>query len=258
MALFMIGPRTARFAVLALPFLLVGILYDNLRLVLHLRGEIHVADLYALEKSWFSVVTEKGAQILPEFFRDHPVVAFDLVCGLAYLAYLGESFLFGVYLFFRDQTLLAKFAWAFFAVNLLGMITYLIYPAAPPWYVEQYGLGPAVLSALPSAAGAARFDELTGLDYFRVFYSRNANVFGAMPSLHVAYPTLVIFTAWKLGKKWSIPAIAFALLVAFSAVYLRHHYVLDILAGAAFAAIAWGLVTVFESWRARSRESEAR
>src|SRR5687767_1344695 len=44
LALFMIGPRSARFAVLALPFLLVGILYDNLRLVLYVRGAIHVAD----------------------------------------------------------------------------------------------------------------------------------------------------------------------------------------------------------------------
>lgn len=246
LALFMIGPRTARFAVLALPFLLVGILYDNLRLVLNVRGAIHVADLYAAEKALFSI----GGQTFNEYFKDRPVVFFDLICGFAYLAYLIESFGFGVYLYFRDQSLLQRFAWAFLLVNLFGMITYLVYPAAPPWYVEQYGLGEAVMTAAPSAAGAARFDELLGVTYFQTFYSRNANVFGAMPSLHCAYPTLVVLAAAKLGKRWMIPAIAFALLVAFSAVYLRHHYVLDVIAGVLFAAVAYSVVSVLERvWR---------
>ena len=30
-------------------------------------------------------------------------------------------------------------------LNLLAYATYLIYPAAPPWYVAHYGLGPACL-----------------------------------------------------------------------------------------------------------------
>ncbi len=34
-----------------------------------------------------------------------------------------------------------------------GIATYLLYPAAPPWYVLRYGLGPAQLGVPPSAAG---------------------------------------------------------------------------------------------------------
>lgn len=251
LTMFFIGPRTARFAVLALPFLGVGILYDNMRLVLGLRGEIHVGDLYAMELRWFSVNGPNGPMILPEFFRARPWVGFDLVCGFAYLAYLAESFLYAVFLFFRDPSRVARFAWAFFFVNLLGMITYLVYPAAPPWYVEQYGLGPVVLDAKPSAAGALRFDELTGIPYFQAFYSRNANVFGAMPSLHVAYPTVVFCSTWKMGPRFSIPALSFALLVAFSAVYLRHHYVLDLVVGVLYGGVSYGLISWVESWRTR-------
>ncbi len=246
MALFMINAKTARFAMLALPFLCVGILYENLRFVLHLRGEIHVGDLYAAEKALFSV----GGLTYNEYFLAHPLVFFDLICGFAYLAYLGESFLFAGYLFFRDQDLLQRFAYAFLFVNLLGMITYLVYPAAPPWYVELHGTGVADLAALPSAAGAARFDELTGLNVFKSFYSRNANVFGAMPSLHCAYPTLVWLTTLRMGPRWYVPAAAFALLIMFSAVYLRHHYVLDVIAGVVFAVVAYGsVVFVQRRWR---------
>lgn len=250
---FLGGERTARFAVLALPFLGVGILYDNMRLMLGLRGTIHVADVYATELRLFSVSTAAGPKILPEFFREHPLIVLDLLCGFAYMTYLAEYFLFAVYVFFKKNELFSRLALAFFVVNVLGIVTYLSFPVAPPWYVEQHGLGPAVLDALPSAAGAARFDELLGISYFKAFYARNANVFGAMPSLHVAYPTIVFFGARRFGAKAWVPALAFAVLVAFSAVYLRHHYVLDVLVGAVYGASAYGLVSVFDGWRERQR-----
>ncbi len=252
LALVWASRRSARFAVQALPFLAVGIAYDNLRLLLGLRGEIHVADLYALEKALFGVGSGEARQILPEFWRDHPVVFLDAVCGLAYITYLAESFLVGAYLFFREPPRFSRLAWAFLLVNLMGMATYILYPAAPPWYVEQYGLGPAVLDAAPSAAGAARFDALFGVSVFASFYSRNANVFGAMPSLHCAYPTLVFAVTWRLGRAWRILTGAFLALVAFSAVYLRHHYVLDVLAGVTYAAVAYFAVRAMLARGARA------
>jgi membrane-associated phospholipid phosphatase len=130
-----------------------------------------------------------------------------------------------------------RLAWAFLAVNVLGVVTYMLYPAAPPWYVLKYGPGPADLTALPSAAGAARFDALLGTTYFANFYARNPNVFGAMPSLHAAYPVLVLWHVWHRGWAWRIGAAAFAALVCFSAIYLTHHYILDVAAGT-LAALA--------------------
>ena len=241
-ALFFINDRTARFAIMVLPFLGVGILYDNLRLALDLRAEIHVADLYASELRWFGVAGSSGRQTLPEYFFAHNHAVLDFICGLAYLVYLAESFLFAIVLFFKDQPRLERFAWTFLLINVLGIATYLIYPAAPPWYVMDYGLGPAVLDALPSPAGTARFDELLNVTVFKSFYSRNANVFGAMPSLHCAYPTGVVMAAWTYGRGWRAGAIAFALLVCFSAVYLSHHYVFDVLAGIVYGAVSYGLV----------------
>src|SRR5260370_17040837 len=89
--------------------------------------------------------------------------------------------------------------------------------------------------ARSSAAGCARFDALLGIDYFSSFYSRNPNVFGAMPSLHVTYPLTVVWYTWDRGWAWRIAAIGFALLVSFAAVYLAHHYLIDVIAGAALA-----------------------
>ena len=96
--------------------------------------------------------------ILPEGER-----ILDFVCGVSYMLYLIAVFAVGTLFWFKDRALMSRLAFAFLVVNLLGILTWMSFPAAPPWYVEQYGLGPAVMDALPSAAGAARFDQLDQL-----------------------------------------------------------------------------------------------
>ena len=240
--LFWVGPRAARFALYLTPLMLGGILYDNLRLVLTLRADVHVADLYFAELRLFGIETADGLVVPSTYLSERPNTVLDLLCGLAYFLYLVETFVCAFYLWLKDERRLLRFGWAFLATNLIGFTIYLAYPAAPPWYVDQDGLGPAVLEAAPSAAGAARFDALLGIEFFAGVYSRNANVFAAMPSLHVAYPTVVAIALWRMGLWQRIVSVGFAALVAFSAVYLNHHYILDLLAGVLVAAAAYGLV----------------
>ena len=164
------------------------------------------------------------------------------MAGLAYLVYLLEFVGVFVYLYFRHRPESRKLAWGFLAVNALGIAGYVLFPAAPPWYVLAHGPGPADLAVAPSAAAAARFDALVGIDYFASFYAKNPNVFGAMPSLHVAYPTLAACFLAKRGTRLALFGLAFVAWVAFAAVYLVHHYVLDVAVGAAVGIVAFALV----------------
>jgi membrane-associated phospholipid phosphatase len=232
------GPRARRFANVALPVLIVGVLYEQvLPRLLHVRPEVHVASLYNLELALFGVPAEGGPIILSEWFargRTHPIL--DLACGFAYVTYMFETFIVvGVLYVTRDEERALRLAWAFLCCNVIGMAIWLAIPAAPPWYVAQYGLGPAQHDVPASAAGAARFDELVGIPYFAGFYARSRNVHGAMPSLHTAYPVVVACMVWAQGgwARWG--SVAFAALVALAAVYLYHHYVLDVIAGIATA-----------------------
>lgn len=236
----LIGPRSRKIVLMMVPFWLVGWAYDGVRLLGFVRQTVHVSDLYYAELGWFSVAAEGGGrQTFAEYFLGHTHPVLDFVFGLAYLTYLLEVVLVAFYLFVRDPPKASLLGWSFLVLNLVGLTTQLLYPAAPPWYVHDYGLGPAVLDAAPSAAGAARFDALLGIGYFEAFYSRNANVFGAMPSLHVAYPSLVMFVVRPKGWPWLLFGALFVLWVASAAVYLGHHYVLDVVAGFVFAGVSY-------------------
>ncbi|RYY10735.1 MAG: phosphatase PAP2 family protein [Cytophagaceae bacterium] len=91
-------------------------------------------------------------------------------------------------------------------------------------------------------------DVLCGLFYlcwhvFQSIYAKNANVFAAMPSLHSAYPVVVLFYSFK-NKTRFLPVIFSLIMVGiwFAAVYTSHHYLLDVLAGVAVALAGTGLL----------------
>ena len=229
-----------RHVAVLLPFALTGALYELLRGAFSHRGTVHVGDLLALESRWFSISTAQGRRPLSEVIASQPHAWLDLWCGATYLLFLIEIVGACLYLSFRSRSRAWELSLGFLTVNLLGWLIWLHYPAAPPWYVDHYGLQSSVREVGSSAAGLLRFDALLGVPLAASFYAKSANVFGAMPSLHVAYATLVACTLAPLGWRLRLGALAFALSMAFSAVYLRHHYVLDVLAGVLLALAVVG------------------
>ena len=161
----------------------------------------------------------------------HPQVWLDAWCGVTYLLFLIEILAATAYLSLRWRSRAWELSLGFLIVNLLGWLIWIAYPAAPPWYADVFALRDTAPDVASSAAGLARFDALVGLPVAGSFYAKSADVFGAMPSLHVAYSTLVVWAAAPLGRAPLLAATAFASSMAFSAIYLRHHYILDVLAG---------------------------
>jgi membrane-associated phospholipid phosphatase len=227
--------RLLTFAAYLSPFVASGLAYEVLRRLVPYRGSVHVGDLYEQEARLFSVVTAEGPRALSEVIARHVHPVLDVWCGTTYFLFLIEVVGVAGYLFFRARPKMLELSLGFFAVNIVGWVIWFMYPAAPPWYVDQYGTGPAVLNVVSSPAGLARMDALLHVPVATTFYSKSANVFGAMPSLHAAYATLVAWVVFPLGGKLRFLAIAFAASMCFSAVYLRHHYILDVIAGVALA-----------------------
>ena len=248
------GPTAAQVLKFLLPFLLTAIFYDSMRYYSsYIRGEIHVALPYDFDKRFFGIETAEGRLTPNEWWQKHTYAWLDLITGFFYLffisIYIGISVYHSILLprISKDpiQRLKASrigpyVTWAFFWLNMLGYSTYYWFPAAPPWYVADHGLGPAKLDTAASAAGAARFDLLLGTHFFTGMYGRAADVFGAIPSLHVAYPLLSVLFAFHL-RSLRVFAICFYFIMCFSAVYLNHHYILDILWGSTYAVFIYSV-----------------
>jgi membrane-associated phospholipid phosphatase len=235
----------------AAPFVLFATIYDALGLVrVHVAASgVHTFWPYSLDRALFGVPSSGGGGPLSlnELFARHHWAAVDLVAGLVYLAYIYVVALFAVFLGVVDRTpagrkRLRALGWTFLGVNVAAFATYVLLPVAPPWYVAAHGFGPVDVNASASAAALVRWDTLTGIPYFASFYSRSSDVFGAMPSMHCAYPTLLLLHVAELRRPRLLALmVVFLLLTCFSAVYLQHHYVLDVLAGTSYAIAGYRL-----------------
>lgn len=239
---------------LLLPVVLMAIVYDGqgyARSALHGQLTIHVTPPADWDRALFGIDTTAGTLTPPEWLQMHTHPLLDVLCASIYLSFIPVFIATALWLrgtrseVTRRTHTAESMTWAFFWLGLVSCVTYYLYPAAPPWYLADYGPGPAVLDAAPSAAGAARADTLLGTTVFADFYARTPNVFGAIPSLHVAIPLLAFCFSWSNRRlRWLLGP--YTALMAFSAVYLNHHYVVDLLWGAAYALAIAAAVT---RWR---------
>jgi hypothetical protein len=249
--------RTKRLLIGVYPVALVGVLYDAMAVVkktFHLvSSHIHVCDLHAAEVALFGVPTSAGRVSVPEWLQGHTAAWADVLCAIPYATFVYSVMAFGAYLYFRSYDAMRMLGWAFLLMNLAGFITYHVYPAAPPWYVATHGCA-VDLSALPSAGPAlTRVDGMIGFPFFANMYARAATPFGAMPSLHVAYPMTMVVTGWRaVGARGRALLVGFYLWMCVSAAYLDHHWVLDMLLGTTYALTAGLLVRALFARRVRA------
>ncbi len=262
------GSRLRPLLSFLLPLLLTAIIYDSQRFYADLiRGPIHVEEPYLFDLRFFGIDTAAGRLTPNQWWQSHTHWFLDFVTGFFYLTFVALFLLTAAYYRFwvsrRGTARMAaaeiarrapRIMWAFFWLNIVGYSTYYWYAAAPPWYVDLYGLGPADLSAQANPAGCLRFDALLGTSFFSGMYERSADVFGAIPSLHIAYPLLGVYYAFQFGtgRLWNL---GFFLIMCFAAVYLNHHYVIDLIWGSAYALACGWLTDLGYEWLEKRRRA---
>jgi hypothetical protein len=255
--LFCAHPQTKKLVIALLPFILFAVSYDWMNIVPNYKvNPIDVQGLYEAEKSLFGITTAAGTVTPNEYFAEHHCAFMDFWAGFFYLCWVPVPILFGLSLYFMKQrNLYLRFAIVFLFVNLIGFAGYYIHPAAPPWYVMKYGFEP-ILNTPGDVAGLGRFDEMTGLGIFDSLYSRNSNVFAAVPSLHSAYMVIAFYYSLK-AKYPNFLRVIFGIIMLgiwFTAVYSAHHYIIDAILGASCAVLG---IFIFEKilmkWSAFNR-----
>lgn len=232
--LYYLSPATRKFITGFSIFMIFWIIFDYMKAFPNYHyNTVHIESLYQAEKKLFGI-WQDGRLLTPnEYWSLHRYTLLDIVAGIFYLCWVPVPLAFAGFLFFKDRRQFLYFSLSFLLVNLIGFAFYYIYPAAPPWYVQQYGFG--FIPGTPgNTAGLAAFDRIFHVGIFKALYAKSSNVFAAMPSLHAAYPLIVLY--YGIKNKLGAVNLLFVLVMAgiwFSAVYSGHHYVLDVLAGIA-------------------------
>ena len=239
-ALFCLHPQTKKLVIALMPFVVFAVSYDWMNICPNYEvNPIDVQGLYEAEKSLFGISTASGVLTPNEYFNIHNCSFMDFWAGVFYLCWVPVPILFGLSLYFTKQrAVYLRFALVFLFVNLIGFCGYYIHPAAPPWYVMKYGFEP-ILNTPGDVAGLGRFDAMTGLGIFDFLYSRNSNVFAAVPSLHSAYMVIAFYYSLKAQYpnwlRFIFGVIMFG--IWFTAIYSAHHYVIDAILGAGCAVL---------------------
>lgn len=232
------GPRSRAFLSDITPYVLVVLGYDGVRYarrVLVSAHQIHTCGLRSFELKTLAVAP---GVTLQDWFQLHHAPFWDVVFAVPYTIFAPLALLYSAYLYFADRPRMRHYLWAFAIANFISFAVWMVFPAAPPWYVRAHGCDVS-LSALPSAAGLLRVDQLFGIHYYQNLYSRAAWVFGAMPSMHCAYPMLGLLTAWRAASWKTRPIhLVYAVTMFVGSNYLDHHWLWDGIAGVSLAFVA--------------------
>ncbi len=231
-------------AILALAGLIgFTVLYDAMSFIPNYSiNEVLIKDLYDLEISLFGVYENGHLISLCEWFEPRLNTFMSLFCGFAYLLWVPGPAAFALYLAWYDKPAVVEFVYTYLLANIIGIIFYYSFPAAPPWYYLEHG-DVLISSVIGSEGLFSEFDRLTGTSIFHAIYTKGTNVFAAIPSLHAAYPLLGLIYAWRhKHKRFFVFFIYMALGTWVGAVYSQHHYVIDILLGMLCALLAYGLM----------------
>jgi membrane-associated phospholipid phosphatase len=133
----------------------------------------------------------------------------------------------------------AHYAVVTVVLTLAAFLVYWSFPAQPPWLAGDLGrIGP-VDRIVPTV-----WDHLGLSSMSSVFENGNlVNTVAAMPSLHSAYPMMLLLFFWPAGRAVRAGLAAYTLAMGYALVYGGEHFVTDILAGWLMAGLAYVLVS---------------
>lgn len=179
---------------------------------------------------------------------------YDYAAFGVYMTYFFATLLVGAALWVFAYHRFRRYVVAVGVLTITGFITYVLFPAAPPWYASDHG----AIAHSERLTGIVWSQTLPGFSTVVKSSQALANPVAAMPSLHAGFTLLIALSLWKSARWWArIPLVAYPVLMGFTLVYFGEHYVTDILAGWVYAVCVYAAVEWVAARRAAARRNSA-
>lgn len=176
-----------------------------------------------------------------QFYSFGNIRVLDSLTIMVYITYFifPHITIFAVWKFRRKD--FPVYAAGVIGVVYTGLLVSLLLPTAPPWLAGQTGDLPHVFRIIEDLS-----NEVTPASYQTAYEAIGPNDVAAMPSLHTAIPAVIAMIAWTRARRsLAVAAWCYVAAMGFSLVYLGEHYVVDVIAGIAAAAVVMLVITAW-------------
>lgn len=162
----------------------------------------------------------------------------DVLAGAAYNLHLPEPYIVAYFLWRIDRAIYFRFVAAALVLLVLGFITFIVFPAMPPWLSSlRYDRPHGVFNGFNRVVHWHPL-PFHGTPIFYV-WRLTGDAVAAFPSEHAAFPLLEYLALRAAIGRRATPFLFWVGFVLFTVVYLGEHWAIDVLAGYAYAASIW-------------------
>ncbi|MFZ1072787.1 MAG: phosphatase PAP2 family protein [Verrucomicrobiia bacterium] len=206
------------------PFLLLSACYYSMGCNLVLRINPHTADATLAKVDAFILGNQASFMLEPWI---HPWLTDFL--NVVYFSHL--IFFPGVALYFylvKDENAFRRLMMGYLTIMLLGITTYMLIPATGPekFFADRYTRD---LQGQTISRGVAYIISVGRVSY------------DCFPSLHVGIPLLLSLYLRVYRRKLFVPSLIYVALMCCATIYLRYHYLIDVVGAFIYAPAAYFL-----------------
>lgn len=216
------------------PFILLLAIYDLFRgFADYLNSNVNYMFMPTVDKIMF--FGHLPTKVFQNILWDGSVEWYDFGLYIMYMMHYVFPVVLAIYIWKFHEREYWRFVTTFVVVSFAGFLTFLLFPAAPPWMASQFGLIEPI-----SRVSSTVWFALGVHDFPSLYNQISPNAVAAVPSLHAAYATLVAMFAIQLLKsKWKYLVLVYPAAIYFGTVYMGEHYIIDELLGGIYAVAAF-------------------
>lgn len=239
LGLFALYGMGRRFLIQFGPFILLLLAYDSLRgfapLINH---RVHFTEMINFDQWLFGGVLPTH-QLQAWWYHGH-VMWYDFYFYFLYMLHFISPIILALAIWRWRPRFYNRYIVALLILSYMAFLTYVAFPAAPPWMASELGYISNVHKISTDVWWAM------GVHNFPTIYAKlSPNMVAAVPSLHAAYPTMILlFIYLAFGWRWALAFCWYPISVWIGIVYMGEHYVVDALIGIAYVVIAYGLTAL--------------
>ncbi|MBA2523109.1 MAG: phosphatase PAP2 family protein [Solirubrobacterales bacterium] len=222
-----------------LPFFALLFAYDFLRGLVGSSPLFppHVLPQIDADKFLFGSVPTVDLQA--HFLNPNHIDWLDVTAWAVYVSHFFTVFVIAATLWRLARPRFLEFRAMVLTLTAAAFTTYALFPAAPPWMASEDGvIGPVdrivgdVWRYLGVGSAASIWDHGSAL----------SNQVAALPSLHAAYPVLILCFFWSTNALARVICLVYAVAMGLALIYTGEHYVFDILLGWVYAITTYLVV----------------